>query len=163
MEYGPNLQAARWFAQEIWPEIRKAHPGIAWRLVGKNESGIRRRLRGVEGVEITGMVEDSIAELARARLVVVPLLSGSGTRLKILEAWAAGVPVVSTTLGAEGLGAEPGVDLVIADSAAGFAKAVNNLLESPDLRERLTDSGRRKLYATFTWQAGWNKLKELGL
>jgi polysaccharide biosynthesis protein PslH len=163
MEYGPNLQAARWFAQEIWPQIQSAHPGIKWRLVGKNETGIRHRLRGVGGIEITGMVEDSIAEIASARMAVVPLLSGSGTRLKILEAWAAGVPVVSTSLGAEGLGAEPGVDLLIADSANQFAAAVNHLLDSPDLRERLASSGHEKFHTTFTWEAGWKILEDLAV
>jgi hypothetical protein len=163
MEYGPNLQAARWFAQEVWPAVRKSNPGTRWRLVGKNEAVIRHRLRGVEGIEITGMVENSIHELARARLAVVPLLSGSGTRLKILEAWAAGVPVVSTSLGAAGLGAEPGVDLVIADSPQAFTAAVQRLLDLPDLRGRLAASGLQKFRTTFTWEAGWKILKDLAV
>jgi glycosyltransferase involved in cell wall biosynthesis len=103
-------------------------------------------------------VQDAIAELARAKVAVVPLLAGSGTRLKILEAWAAGLPVVSTRLGAEGLPVEDGRHLLIADTAAGFAEAVSHLLENADLRDCLGRAGRSLLEAEFTWERAWRCL-----
>jgi glycosyltransferase involved in cell wall biosynthesis len=86
-------------------------------------------------------VNDAVAALARAKLAVVPLLSGSGTRFKILEAWAAGRAVVSTTLGAEGLDARDGEHLVIADDAETFATAIARLLQDDALRARLGSAG----------------------
>jgi glycosyltransferase involved in cell wall biosynthesis len=103
-------------------------------------------------------VEDAIRELARAKVAVVPLLAGSGTRLKILEAWAAGLPVVSTTLGAEGLGARDDESLLLADGGPAFAEAVSRLLACPDLRQKLGMAGRLLLEQEFTWETAWKKL-----
>ncbi|MEO8368962.1 MAG: glycosyltransferase, partial [Candidatus Solibacter sp.] len=103
MEYHPNRTAVRFFHREIWPLLRERWPNLVWRLVGKNPSSISRIIVGDPRIQVVGAVEDAVCELARSRVAVVPLLTGSGTRLKILEAWAAGLPVVSTTLGAEGL------------------------------------------------------------
>ena len=89
---------------------------------------------------------------------MVPVLAGSGTRLKILEAWAAGLPVVATTLGAEGLGARDGQDLLLADSGPAFAEAVSRLLARPELRERVGAAGRLLLEKEFTWETAWKKL-----
>jgi glycosyltransferase involved in cell wall biosynthesis len=89
---------------------------------------------------------------------VVPLLAGSGTRLKILEAWAAGLPVISTSIGAEGLGARVGEHLLIADGAAGFASAVTRVLACNDLRTSLGKAGRLLLEKEFTWGTAWAKL-----
>jgi glycosyltransferase involved in cell wall biosynthesis len=105
LEYHPNVAAVRWFHSRIWPRIRERIPGLEWRLVGRSPAAITHLVRGDDRIRITGAVDDAIAELAAAKVCVVPLLSGSGTRFKILEAWAAGRAVVSTTLGAEGLGA----------------------------------------------------------
>ena len=84
-------------------------------------------------IELVGPVADAVPELARAKVAIVPLLAGSGTRVKIIEAWAAGVPVVSTPLGAEGLPARAGEHLLLADDAPGFRDAVSSLLASPAL------------------------------
>ena len=92
-----------------------------WRLVGKNPRAVRRFTAGDPRIEVAGEVEDAVEELARAEVAVVPLLAGSGTRLKILEAWSAGVPVVSTTIGAEGLPVRDGEHLLLADGAGAFA------------------------------------------
>src|SRR5207249_5012557 len=103
MEYHPNVSAVGFFRSEVWPQLRARWPGLVWRLVGKNPQAVRRFTSGDSRIQVVGPVENAIRELARARAAVVPLLTGSGTRLKILEAWAAGLPVVSTTVGAEGL------------------------------------------------------------
>jgi glycosyltransferase involved in cell wall biosynthesis len=99
-----------------------------------------------------------VAEIARSRVAVVPLLSGSGTRLKILEAWAAGVPVVSTTVGAEGLPLRDGETGILADGAAAFAAAVTRLLACMETRHKLGDAGRLLLEKEFTWETSWSSL-----
>ena len=97
MEYHPNRSAVRFFRREVWPLLRERWPRLVWRLVGKNPEAVREFTSGDPRIEVAGAVDDAVAELARCRAAVVPLLAGSGTRLKILEAWAAGLPVVSTT------------------------------------------------------------------
>jgi glycosyltransferase involved in cell wall biosynthesis len=105
--------------------------------MGRNPDSVRKHTHGDSRIELVGPVQDAIQEIAKAKIAVVPLLSGSGTRYKIVEAWAAGVPVVSTTLGAEGLPVRHGENVILADNAAEFASALCALLESSDLREYL--------------------------
>jgi len=159
MEYAPNRSAVRFFRREVWPSLRQQWPGLVWRLVGKNPDGVKEFTNGDPRIEMHGAVEDAVAELARCRVAVVPLLAGSGTRLKILEAWAAGLPVVSTSIGAEGLGARDGEHLLIADGAAAFGAAVSRLLACTDLRMRLGNGGRLLLEKEFTWETAWKKLE----
>ena len=102
--------------------LRERWPGLVWRLVGKNPDGVRQFTAGDPRIEVPGQVDDAVRELARARVAVVPLLAGSGTRLKILEAWAAGLPVVSTTIGAEGLPACDGEHLSAGRRGAGLRR-----------------------------------------
>ena len=158
MEYHPNRSAVRFFRREVWPRLREQWPRLIWRLVGKNPQAVCQFTSGDPRIEVQGQVDDAIRELARARAAVVPLLAGSGTRLKILEAWAAGLPVVSTTLGAEGLGARDGEHLLLADGAAAFSAAVSRLLACSDLRENLGAAGRLLLEREFTWEKAWKKL-----
>ncbi len=158
MEYHPNFSAVRYFRREIWPRLRERWPKLVWRLLGKNAAAVRMFTTGDSRIEVAGAVEDAVRDLARAKVAVVPLLAGSGTRLKILEAWSAGVPVVSTTVGAEGLPARPGEHLLVADGAAAFAGAVSRLLESNELRRKIGGAGRLLLEKEFTWETAWKKL-----
>ncbi|MBN8729203.1 MAG: glycosyltransferase [Acidobacteria bacterium] len=163
MEYHPNVQAVRWFGRDIWPLIRRARPEAEWLLVGKNEHAVRPLLAGARGVRFTGMVEDALGELARAAVAVVPLLSGSGTRLKILEAWAAGTPVVSTPLGAEGLGRAETLPLALASTPEEFAAAVLRLLDAPREAAALAAGGRKFYEESFTWESAGRVLTGLGM
>ena len=156
LEYHPNVEAVRWFYREIWPRIRIARE---WRLIGRNEHAVKAIVSSDPRITLTGPVKDAMAELARARVCVVPLRSGSGTRLKILEAWAAGRAVVSTTLGAEGLRAKSGEHLLIADNVADFAAAVDHLMTDPARRRALGDAGRRLYLDHFTWPVAWRSLE----
>jgi glycosyltransferase involved in cell wall biosynthesis len=158
MEYHPNLTAVRYFRLDIWPRLRDRWPRLVWRLVGKNPSAVQRFTRGDPRIEVVGPVQDAVCELARSRVAVVPLLSGSGTRLKILEAWAAGVPVVSTTLGAEGLPVREGENVLVADGAESFAAAVTRLLTCTELRHKIGSAGRLLQEKEFTWETAWKKL-----
>jgi glycosyltransferase involved in cell wall biosynthesis len=162
LEYHPNVEAVRWFHSHVWPRIRERALGTMWKLVGINEHAVRSIVMGDDRIQITGPVDDAVAALAEAKVCVVPLLSGSGTRFKILEAWAAARPVVSTSLGAEGLGAKHEQHLLIADNVDAFADAVIRLLNDPALRQRLGDAGRDLYVENFTWPAAWRALEAAG-
>ncbi len=153
LEYGPNRTAVQYFAAKIWPRLRQTWPDLKWRLVGRHPEAVEKYVRGDSRIERTGPVEDAIPHLAAAKVAVVPVLSGSGTRLKIVEAWAAGTPVVSTSLGAEGLPTVNGENILLADDAAGFAAAISKLLSSSAERERLAQAGRNRYERELTWNA----------
>lgn len=159
LEYQPNIDAVRWFGEEIWPRLQRHHPGLEWVLVGRRPEFVRRLLP-TGRVRTTGEVQDAIAEIGASLAAVVPIRSGSGTRIKILEAWAAGTPVVSTTLGAEGLPTEA---MAVADSPEAFAAKVSHLIANQEERDRLADAGRSVFNNAFTWEAGWKVLSSLGI
>ena len=157
MEYHPNIDAVRYFRSEVWPILRARHPELVWRLVGRNPQSVAA-FTDDPRIVVVGSVPDAISELAQSRIAIVPLRTGSGTRLKILEAWAAGLPVVSTWIGAEGLGARPGEHLLISDSPAEFADAVTRLLTCPELSSSLGAAGRLLMEQQFTWETAWKTL-----
>jgi glycosyltransferase involved in cell wall biosynthesis len=158
LEYEPNRTAVRYFTSEIWPTLRRKWPSLRWRLVGRNPEAVRKYVRGQAGIECTGPVDDAIPHLAAAKVAVVPILSGSGTRLKIIEAWAAGTAVVSTRLGAEGLPALDGRNILLADGKENFSQAVSQLLEFPQERGRIGRAGREQYEREFTWNKAWRVL-----
>jgi polysaccharide biosynthesis protein PslH len=161
LEYAPNISAVRFFRERVWPVLRSRWPDLRWKIVGRNPEAIRGIVGGDARIEVTGFVEDAIAVLAQSRIAIVPLLAGSGTRVKILEAWAAGTPVVSTSLGAEGLDCRDGEHLILADTARDFAAAVSHLLETPENRARIGNAGRILFEQSYTWPAAWTKLEEV--
>jgi polysaccharide biosynthesis protein PslH len=158
IEYAPNAQAIRFFQRDIWPSLRARWPDLRWKIVGKNPDAVSALVRGDPRIEMTGFVEDAVTTLSQAQVAVVPLLSGSGTRIKILEAWAAGTAVVSTTLGAAGLEGCDGEHLLLADRPDHFADAVSRLLASPPERARIGAAGRRLYEQSYTWPAAWRSL-----
>ena len=134
LSYPPNIEAARRLAGEVGPALRALVPDAQIRLVGDHHPELME-VHDPPRVTVVGRVPAITEELARADLVIVPLRYGSGTRVKILEAFAHRIPVVSTTLGAEGLGAVDGVHLLIGDTTAALAGACARLLREPGLRE----------------------------
>jgi polysaccharide biosynthesis protein PslH len=158
LEYHPNRTAVQFFASEVWPTLSRNNPRLKWRLIGMNPEAIKRSIQGLERVEVTGPVADAIYELAAAKVVVAPLLSGSGTRLKIIEAWAAGRAVVATHLGAEGLPVTNGHEIYLADKAHDLVQFVQLLLDSPDARVKMGCAGRCLFEHHFSWDAAWRTL-----
>jgi glycosyltransferase involved in cell wall biosynthesis len=150
MAYYPNTDAAIYFARDVWPLVRDRLPDARFRIVGRAGPDVLNLSRE-KGVEITGEVERIEEELARAHVTVVPLRIASGTRLKILEAWAHGIPVASTTIGAEGLPASHGQNALLADSAPALARACIRLLTDEGLRMKLAEGGRRTVESTMGW------------
>jgi sugar transferase (PEP-CTERM/EpsH1 system associated) len=154
LDYDPCEQGVWHFCREILPRVRREVPGCTFAVVGRNPSARLRRLADAEpAVRLLGRVDDVRPTLHASAVAVVPLLAGSGTRLKILEAMAAGVPVVSTSIGAEGIALAPGLDALVADEPAAFAAAVLSLLRDPAGRALLAERGRRLVEGSYSWSA----------
>jgi glycosyltransferase involved in cell wall biosynthesis len=136
MDWEANVDAVEFFCRDVWPAVRAAIPAARFRIVGRNPAP-RVRALASDSVQITGTVASVVDHLQAAAVVVVPLRIGGGTRLKIFEAMAAGRPVVSTSIGAEGLDVVHGRDIVLADAAPRLAAAVVELLRDPERRESL--------------------------
>ena len=158
--YRPNFLAVKFFNSKIWPHLRIKYPELRWRLIGKNAPAIQDLVSTDTNIELIESVQDPVRELAKAKLVVVPLLSGSGTRIKILEAWAAGRAVVSTTIGAEGLPVTTGENIQIADGHAEFTKAVLALLKNQSKRCLLGNVGRKTYESKGSWPAAWQSAEK---
>jgi glycosyltransferase involved in cell wall biosynthesis len=125
---------------------------VTFSVVGRDPTAAVQRLAG-DGITVTGRVDDVRPALHEATVSVVPLRIGGGTRLKIYESMAAGTPVVSTTVGAEGLPGEPGRHLLIADSPTAFAEAVISLLRDPVRRDAMAMAARQFVVDRFDWSA----------
>jgi glycosyltransferase involved in cell wall biosynthesis len=158
LEYAPNILAVRFFHDRVWPELRSRWPVLKWKIVGKHPEAIETIAASDPRIELTGFVDDAVAAIAAAKVAVVPVLAGSGTRVKILEAWAAGTAVVSTTLGAAGLECRNGEHLLLADDPGSFAGAVSELLSSSAARNEIGAAGRKFYEERFTWPAAWRIL-----
>jgi sugar transferase (PEP-CTERM/EpsH1 system associated) len=152
MDYHANIDAVTWFSRAAWPEITKTHPDIHFTIVGRDPAPEVRALVS-DRIHVTGTVEDVRPFYASAVAAVVPIRSGSGTRLKILEAMAAGVPVISTRLGAEGIEAENDVHLLIADSGSEIAAAVRRVVSLCEMRDRLSQAARALVGSVYDWSA----------
>ena len=153
LAYTPNVAAAHWIADEIAPALRHRAPGRRIVAAGRDASPELRAALEAAGVEVRSPVADMREALAGASVVIVPLRSGGGTRLKILEAFGAGRAVVSTALGAEGIEAEHGQHLLIADSAEALATEVAALLDDPVRRTALGASARALAEESYGWDA----------
>src|SRR5262249_16599276 len=142
MDYHANEDAVLHFASEVWPDLRRRCPGLVFTVVGRRPSARLTRLSSIEGVEVTGAVRDVRPYYREAVAAVAPLRIGGGSRLKILEAMAAGVPVVSSTLGAEGLDVTRDHNILIADSPAEYATALSRIYQDRSVWRALSEGGR---------------------
>jgi polysaccharide biosynthesis protein PslH len=151
VSYGPNLDAMRYFAADILPRVRASRPNASIQISGALDGVPAEALPHGEGIVFTGHVADVRPLVAGSSLCVVPLRQGGGTRLKILEAMALGTAVVATSKGAEGLDVSPGIDITIADDAAGFADAVIGLLGDPARSACQAAAARDLIRRQYTW------------
>jgi polysaccharide biosynthesis protein PslH len=160
MDYHANVDAAIWFAREMWPAIAQKHPELEFLIVGRNPPPALRELASSR-VRVTGTVQDVRPFYACAAAAVVPLRVGSGTRLKILEAMAAGVPVVSTRLGAEGIDSTNDVHLLLAEGGSDFVAAVDRVVASPETSSRLTKAARELVIRLYDWHRVGEELSRI--
>jgi len=141
----PNQSALEWFVREVLPKVRECRPKSRLIAVGAQAPEGFRESLDRPGVEFLGAVEDIRDPMARYAVVLAPILSGSGVRVKLLEAFAAGIPVVSTSIGAEGLAENSGEIAWIADDAEGFAAGVLKLLEEPRIAAEMAARARKEV------------------
>jgi polysaccharide biosynthesis protein PslH len=153
LRYPPNVDAVRFFANRILPALRARIPEARLTVVGDGEPGVLGEFASRAGIDLVGRVPSPLPYYQSAQVAVVPLRAGGGTRLKILEAMALGRPVVSTSLGCEGLAVEDGKHLLIADRAEDFAAAVARLLTDRALPARLTLEARALVERDYDWTA----------
>lgn len=152
MDWMPNEDGILWFAREILPRLRARVPGATVTVVGRNPTAALKALAGEgSGIRVTGRVDDVRPYMERARVFVVPLRVGGGTRLKIYEAMAMGLPVVSTTVGAEGLPVTDGEHLVIGDTPDAFADACAALLADPARAGAIGSAAQTLVREHFDW------------
>jgi glycosyltransferase involved in cell wall biosynthesis len=153
MDWLPNEDGILYFVDEILPEIAKRVPGVTLKVVGRRPTPLLQRLcQQHQNVELTGWVDDTRPHLAASRVFIVPLRIGGGTRLKIFEAMAMGMPIVSTSIGAEGLPVEDRQNIMLADTAQKFADATSRLLLDPDQATSLGARARAFVEANFDWK-----------
>lgn len=153
LNYGPNREAVSWFVENMLPLIAKRTLDVHLVITGAFPVDAQEQFATNPRVHLTGFVPDIRTVLATAMICAVPLRTGGGTRLKILEAWAAGVPVVSTEIGAVGLaGSENGSHLLLADTPEMFAQACTKLLMLPDLRQQIEKNARRLVEERYNWK-----------
>ncbi len=154
MDWLANIKAVEFFVSEAYPVIKRAIPGVHFMVIGRNPpDSIRNLAANDDSITVTGSVEDVRPYLKMCDLMVVPLLAGGGTRIKILEAMAMGVPVVSTTIGAEGLDLESGIHLELADGAGPFAARTVEVLLDDGRRRALADAAFARLVRENGWKS----------
>lgn len=151
----PNAEGIRWFADRVWPRVADAVPGCVFTVIGRGAAGRLGPDHHRARVAITGYVDRPEPLLGETAVFVVPLLTGAGMRVKILDAWCRALPVVSTRVGAEGIRAADGDDLLIADEPDGFADAVIRVLQDRGLARRLSDNGRATVEAVYDWRKAY--------
>ncbi|HVS21806.1 MAG TPA: glycosyltransferase [Pyrinomonadaceae bacterium] len=154
MDYHANIDAVVDFAREVWPDLRERKPELVFTIVGRDPATEVRELASIPGIEVTGTIDDVRPFYREAIAAVVPLKVGGGSRLKILEAMAAGVLVVSTTLGAEGLDVQHGENILIADTNEQLVAAIAGLFENEDQRKQIIAGAR----ALVSERHDWSKL-----
>jgi glycosyltransferase involved in cell wall biosynthesis len=153
MFWPPNVEGVLWLAHQVWPHVLAAADGMepVLTVIGKrppNEVTALAESLGAS-LDVTGYVSDLTGYLQETAVFVVPLLSGGGMRVKILDAWAWGLPVVSTTVGAEGVKVRPGVDALLADTPAEFAARIVDILRDRESADRLGSAGRASVLAHY--------------
>ena len=157
LHWPPNAQGILWFAKQVFPQIRAEIPEAILTVIGKSPpSGLEG-----EGVEVTGYVVDPMPYLSETAAFIVPLHAGGGMRVKILDAWSWGLPIISTTIGAEGIEIEPEQNILIADTPQTFAQAIIQVLQNSTLAEKLRQNGRQTVLEKYNWQvtySAWDQI-----
>ncbi len=163
MYWPPNSEAVLWFAREIMPRVLAKVPESNFIVIGKNPPGEVKALEAADSlisgnIQISGYVSDPEHLLEKCSVFIVPMLAAGGMRVKILDAWLWGLPIVSTTIGAEGVELRPGENIIIADDPDVFSEAIVNLLRNKQLANSLSENGRSWVVENYNWQRVYQKI-----
>jgi glycosyltransferase involved in cell wall biosynthesis len=159
MRYAPNVEAALWFAREVWPLVRARRPQARFFLVGRDPAPAVQALDGKDGITVTGTVEDPADWIARACVCVAPIRAAAGLQNKLLEAMAMAKAVVATPVANEGIRAPAGEALLLAHAPAEFAAELVGLLGDPERRRILGAAARRFVEDKWTWEGPFLELE----
>lgn len=161
LDFAANLEAASYFLKAIWPRVLARIPDARFAITGRSSAASLPPEFSQSGVTLLGEVDDVRATISDSWITIVPLLTGGGTRYKILESMALGTPVITTSKGCEGLDAVDGIHLLVADSPQRFAEHVIHICNSPALRARLAVGGRDLVAAKYDWRLVGRRFAEL--
>jgi glycosyltransferase involved in cell wall biosynthesis len=163
LHYPPNADGIRWFANEVFPRVRQSQPAATLTIVGKNPPAdfVQLAAKHPGVIHVTGYVPDLTPYMQAAALMAVPVRAGGGIRVRILEAFARAMPVVTTTVGLEGIHGRPGLDVLVADDAASQAAAVTHLMADETLQQQLAANGRALAETQYDWQVVLAALDEV--
>jgi glycosyltransferase involved in cell wall biosynthesis len=162
MDWRPNVDAMFYFIDEIWARVLRDYPQSTLTIVGRNPMAtLRDHVQNMESVKLTGTVDDVRPYLNAAQVYIVPLRVGGGSRLKILEAFSMGLPVVSTSVGAEGLCVTQGQHVLFANDPQNFADAIVELFNDQLLRKQLGEEGQRLVHEHYRWDSLARRLEEV--
>ncbi|MDO9390369.1 MAG: glycosyltransferase family 4 protein [bacterium] len=154
-----NQDAVKWMLKDIWPQVKTRHPNARFYIAGNQPPAWLRQVHD-PAVEVMGWVDNLAGIMQKCRVVVAPLRMGSGTKLKILEAMSMGKPVVTTSIGSEGIGAVDGRELLVRDDPRQFAEAVADCLNDPDLAGRLGGNSRKLVQNNYSWETSAGQLTQ---
>jgi len=154
LHYPPNADGIRWFINDVFPLIQKRVPEATLTIIGKNppKDFLDAAVHSPKAIKVTGYVPKLVPYFEKSAVMVVPVRAGGGMRVRILEAFAYAMPVVTTTIGLEGINAEPGKDVLVADTETDFANHVSGLLENVSLQDNLSVNGRILAMTKYDWQ-----------
>ncbi len=160
MDYRPNAEGVAWFVREVWPALKRGRPDLEFHIVGRDPTREVRRLAEVAGVRVTGAVPDVRPHLRNAMAAVVPLRIARGVQNKVLEAMAMGRAVVGSPGALEGIEAEPGREVLEAETPDAWRRQVEGLLGDAGFRERMEAAARACVVARYGWEARMRPLVE---
>lgn len=160
LHWPPNAAGIVWFAKDVWPHVQQAVPEATLTVIGKDPPEELNQL-GLQNLDVTGYVDDVLPYLQETAVFVVPLHAGGGMRVKIVDGWSWGLPILSTTIGAEGIGYSDGHDILIADEAHSFAEATIRLLQAPEFAEKMGRNGRETLENHYDWHKIYKKWDDI--
>jgi glycosyltransferase involved in cell wall biosynthesis len=153
MFWPPNVDGVLWFAREVYPLVKQRIPDVRFCIIGARPPHAVVQLAEKDAsIEVTGYVDDPQPYLAKSAALIVPVRAGGGMRVKILEALARGIPIVTTTVGYEGIDVAPGQHLLVGDAPEAFAEALIRLIQHPEQGRRMAAAGRRFVEQTYDWR-----------
>lgn len=166
MFWPPNVEGVLWFARAVLPLIIRELPDVRFIIAGKNPPKAVMDLvhsdnEVASNIEVTGFIPDAGSVIAQSKVFVVPLLAGGGMRVKILDAWLWGIPLVSTGIGAEGIDINPGKDILIADDPSEFAQHVITVLKDPVFAAQMVKNGRQTVETHYNWRTTYPMIEQV--